>query len=194
MTTIDALKNLYVELGGNLEDVENINVIPKMIDALSEIAGSTIELPGVTAEDNGDVLTVVDGKWAKAEAGGGASLPGVTAEDNGDVLTVVDGAWAKAKPTIEFALYKGVIQSNTFTLSDSKNKSDILADITAGKHVELFDNFNKNYYRLTRNNGGELIFECLYYGTELNFMQIVFSGGSSSTTGAVTTTKYTPAQ
>lgn len=164
MTTIDALKNLYVELGGNLENVENINVIPKMIDALSEIAGSTIELPGVTAEDNGDVLTVVEGEWAKA------------------------------KSTIEFALYKGAIQSNTFTLSDSKNKSDILADITAGKHVELFDNFNKNYYRLTRNNNGELFFECIFYGTELNVMQIIFSGGSSSTTGTVIITKYTPAQ
>lgn len=31
--------------------------------------------------------------------GGGSSLPPVTAEDNGDVLTVVNGAWAKAAPS-----------------------------------------------------------------------------------------------
>lgn len=31
--------------------------------------------------------------------GGGSSLPAVTAEDNGDVLTVVNGAWAKAEPS-----------------------------------------------------------------------------------------------
>ena len=30
--------------------------------------------------------------------GGGSNLPEVTSDDNGDVLTVVDGAWAKAEP------------------------------------------------------------------------------------------------
>lgn len=70
MTTIDALKNLYVELGGNLKDVENINVIPKMIDALSEIAGSTIDLPAVTSDNNGEVLTVVDGNWTNGNFDG----------------------------------------------------------------------------------------------------------------------------
>lgn len=168
MTTIDALKNLYVELGGNLEDVENINVIPKMIDALSEIAGSTIELPGVTAEDNGDVLTVVDGKWAKAES------------------------------ESEYVVYKGIVSGNTnqiFTLDDSKKKSDILADINAGKLVELFDRFNNNYYYLERDNGSELIFTSIQFtGTSLSVKQILFSGNDSSTTGTFTTANFTPAQ
>lgn len=54
------------------------------------------DLPAVTAADNGDVLTVVSGEWAKADAPSG--LPEVTAADNGDVLTVVSGEWAKAAP------------------------------------------------------------------------------------------------
>lgn len=31
--------------------------------------------------------------------GGGSGLPAVTSEDNGDVLTVVEGEWAKAAPS-----------------------------------------------------------------------------------------------
>lgn len=31
--------------------------------------------------------------------GGGSGLPPVTSDDNGDVLTVVEGAWAKAAPS-----------------------------------------------------------------------------------------------
>lgn len=67
---ITALQGLYVALGGQAEDVENVNTIPEMINAIatlaSGIAGAT--LPEVTAEDDGKVLTVVDGAWAAAEA------------------------------------------------------------------------------------------------------------------------------
>lgn len=66
MTNVDALKKLYIELGGNEEDIANIETSADMIEVLADIAGSTIELPGVTSEDNGDVLTVVEGEWAKA--------------------------------------------------------------------------------------------------------------------------------
>lgn len=61
------------------------------------VTTASSELPAVTSSDNGDVLTVVNGAWAKAEAPSG--LPEVTAADNGDVLTVVSGEWAKATPS-----------------------------------------------------------------------------------------------
>jgi hypothetical protein len=69
MTTIEALRTLYVALGGTASDVENINTIPPMIAAIAtavEEKSGGGELPSVTAENNGDVLTVVEGAWAAA--------------------------------------------------------------------------------------------------------------------------------
>lgn len=72
-TTVEALKSLYVALGGQLTDtynsiaggiaVSDYVLIPDAIKAISQVATGA-ELPAVTAEDNGKVLKVVDGKWA----------------------------------------------------------------------------------------------------------------------------------
>ena len=68
--TIDALKNLYVALGGDADDVAEITIIPDMINAIATVAATlrtaatTKELPAVTSSDNGSVLKVVDGVWA----------------------------------------------------------------------------------------------------------------------------------
>lgn len=75
-TNIDALKNLYVALGGNIEDVEGVNTTPDMINAIATVAagisgGANIPddrlLPVVKSADNNKVLTVVSGKWKAAE-------------------------------------------------------------------------------------------------------------------------------
>lgn len=68
--TITALKNLYVAMGGTAADVENITIIPDMINAIASVAeniatsAKTAELPAVTAADNGKVLKVAEGAWA----------------------------------------------------------------------------------------------------------------------------------
>ena len=68
--TIDALKNLYVSLGGTASDVANMTYIPDLINAIATVAANlvaaatTAELPAVTASDNGKVLKVASGKWA----------------------------------------------------------------------------------------------------------------------------------
>lgn len=69
-TTVVALKNLYVALGGTASDVADITLIPDMINAIATVAATVVtaanakELPAVTASDNGKVLKVADGKWA----------------------------------------------------------------------------------------------------------------------------------
>lgn len=78
-TTVEALKNAYVSLGGELTDtyediaggvpVSDYSLIPDVVTAISEKLSTVIEsiseaeLPSVTADDNGKVLKVVDGAW-----------------------------------------------------------------------------------------------------------------------------------
>jgi len=70
LNTIDALKALYVALGGDAADVADLTIIPELIAAIAEKvedvteAANAKELPEVSATDNGKVLKVADGKWA----------------------------------------------------------------------------------------------------------------------------------
>lgn len=65
--TLDALRGLYVALGGDADDVANLVIIPDLINAISTQVATVVgtkELPEVDTEDNGKVLKVVEGKWA----------------------------------------------------------------------------------------------------------------------------------
>ena len=65
--TLDALRGLYVALGGDADDVAGLVIIPDLINAISTQVATVVgtkELPEVDAEDNGKVLKVVEGKWA----------------------------------------------------------------------------------------------------------------------------------
>lgn len=64
--TLDALRNLYVALGGDADDVADMVIIPDLLNAIATLisSGATAELPAVTAADNGKVLKVAEGKWA----------------------------------------------------------------------------------------------------------------------------------
>lgn len=78
MSNLDALKALYVAVGGALTDthasinggstVANYVLLADVIAAIAAkiTAGSMKELPSVSSSDNGKVLTVVSGKWNKA--------------------------------------------------------------------------------------------------------------------------------
>lgn len=99
MTTVDALKALYVKKGGALTDtytgiaggakVGNYVTIPDMIQAITQL--EAVSLPAVGTDDNGKVLTVSGGAWSAVTPT--PELPAVNADDNGKVLKVTDGAW-----------------------------------------------------------------------------------------------------
>lgn len=74
----------------------------------------------------------------------GSSLPEVTTDDNGKVLTVVEGAWDKASPDIpenNVVIFNGTTTSLNFpfnaTLSNSKTYDDVISAITSGKFVVI---------------------------------------------------------
>lgn len=53
--------------------------------------GIPLEIPTVTANNNGEILKVENGAWTVGEAPTG--VPDVTASDNGRILQVSNGAW-----------------------------------------------------------------------------------------------------
>ena len=95
MLTIEALRALYVKMGGNAADVADLELTPELIEAITTIysgGGGGSELPEVTDADNGMGLIVKEGAWDKGTLPQG--LPAVTGADNGKSPRVVNGAWA----------------------------------------------------------------------------------------------------
>lgn len=137
MTKVEELKKMYENMGGDPEAVADKTLITEMLDAMSELELSG--LPDVTADDNGEILTVVDGEWNKAAAP--TELPAVTAEDNGEILTVVNGEWNKAVQAGAVVVFNATMTTaggiTTGTLSDGKTFSDIYAAYQSGKFIML---------------------------------------------------------
>ena len=99
MSIADKIKRLIVAFGGAQSDASIPGRrIDRLLDQLADAmeASGLSTLPSVTAADNGAVLGVSGGKWAKVTLP--KELPAVTADDNGSVLTVSDGAWAAVAP------------------------------------------------------------------------------------------------
>lgn len=84
-----------------------------------------------TLKEEDGVLSVV--------GGGSSSLPEVTSEDNGDVLTVVEGAWTKAEPSggdIFFVTITGTgEQPDYYVYTSDKTFEEIDEAYNSGKTV-----------------------------------------------------------
>lgn len=212
-TTVEALKEIYVSLGGELTDtyddiaggiaVGDYVTIPDVSNAIAQRAASAgIELPSVTSSDNGKVLSVVSGKWNKADAP--KELPTVTASDNGDVLTVVEGAWAKAASGSERVIFEAELNMTNFGESTTTATSDEIKEAIDNGKVPMFIAKNKGAFAsdqggkwftlgayIYNTNSGSISadFYCLYPSTNTcSILKIAFY--KSGSTDNVTFTRY----
>lgn len=97
-------------LFNNFEIIKKLKYkVNEIIDKINEPVPE--ELPAVTSEDNGDVLTVVEGVWNKAE------LPEVPKPVNYSTNEKVIGTWTDGKP-----LYQKVINLSPFTFQRGINE------------------------------------------------------------------------
>lgn len=68
-----------------------------------------------------------------AGSGGGSSLPAVTSADNGDLLGVVEGAWAKVKPTTGGETFTVTLTFESDAWTADKTIAEILEAYEVGK-------------------------------------------------------------
>lgn len=103
MDNVNALKAVYVALGGSEADIAGITSNPDMIKALAALINDNgiSTLPDPSEANDGDVLTVADGEW-KAQApsgGGGAGTFEVTFSVDNDTWSA-DKTFAELKAAI----------------------------------------------------------------------------------------------
>lgn len=95
MSIVSEIKKLVREKGGTPSGNTTAALLD---DFLSAGGGEGTDLPAVTASDNGDVLTVVDGAWDKASpsGGGGFYIVDLTQDPTTEVYGL-DKTWGEIK-------------------------------------------------------------------------------------------------
>ena len=145
--------------------------------------GSGSGLPEVTTDDNGDVLTVVEGAWSKATPT--SELPTVTSSDNGSDLIVSSGAWAKSYPLSIVAVANGVQSEFPDCIKDLSGTDRKNAFLEMVKQGKIIFQFSGDYYAPINWNtsGGDYRFRFYSIEIQSNIMvydKITVSVGTSN--------------
>ena len=101
--------------------------------ALSELSDVNL-----TSPSDGQVLHYDGTEWINATPV--AELPAVTSDDNGDVLTVVEGTWAKATPSGNNNTLVVTFTKNNNVISCDTSIDNIVENYLNGKTIYAIDN------------------------------------------------------
>lgn len=108
-TVTDALTKIFLALGGDTQKLQDDHNLTDYLDDLGDALVEAVkaELPAVSSTDNGKVLKVTDGAWAKGNVP--TELPAISGwADRGKVLTVKQSGssynWAAEKPCFNFGI------------------------------------------------------------------------------------------
>lgn len=169
---VEGLKEIYVALGGSADDVAGISTIPEMLTAIAPYAqASAAELPAVTGADDGDVLTVVSGKWAKAAPAGGTvvqlQVDGTTASlPSGVTVTELKQKMAAGENVIFLGKYNENYIPYSFPASNIITLYCFTCEMTAiPDNVTVIDKVYFNTVVLMSNGSGTIYTATLYSRT-----------------------------
>lgn len=104
-----------------------VDTLARAMAADAKSSGSS-GLPEVTSDDNGDVLAVVNGTWAKSTN----ALPAVTSSNNGKILRVYNGRWSLSDD-----IYSYVAQDTAE--EDPDNPGTLWCSMSA---IDMYDAFH----------------------------------------------------
>ena len=135
LQTVDALKQLYVAMGGDVANVADISTIPDAVGKLATVAGEMADSVGMFIDViEGDIvnLQIPKGVTTIGDAAfySCTSLASVTILDG--VTTIGDGAFSNCTNLASVTIHEGVTTIGSYAFSNMPTDSHIYCGFSEG--------------------------------------------------------------
>lgn len=149
MNINDALKELYLALGGNSSAFKNGMTVTDYTALLKNVlsGGGGSGLPEVTEDDNGDILKVIGGEWSKAKNLGPDKFDVTYADSEFDRTSAEIIAAFEAGKTIRFMVAAAVVSGvgDSVVMTPSNFSLDESGDLIELGFIAVYKTNSSNY-------------------------------------------------